>query len=75
MTENDLTFEEMERRCGVSNATIHRLISGQQGTSLATLETVMKKLKVNLADVVANAVSELTTDDIKRVAALRISNR
>ncbi len=75
MTEHNLTFEEMEKRSGVSNATIHRLIAGQQGTSLATLETVMKRLKANLADALPNAAAELTVDDIKRAISQRGTRR
>ncbi len=75
MKEHDLSFAEMAKRAGISDASIHRLINGDQGTSLAAVETVIARLDVTLADIFPNHVSELSPADIQKAKALRISKR
>ncbi len=51
MRQHNLTFAAMSNKVGVSDATIHRIIAGEQGSSLATVSTVAKKLRVSASDI------------------------
>jgi transcriptional regulator with XRE-family HTH domain len=46
-----MPFAEFSRKTGLPASTLHRLENGDQSITLGRLDTVMKRLKVTLADV------------------------
>jgi len=46
-----MTLRDFARKAGLSSSTLQRLEQGDQNVTLDTLETVLKKLKVSIAEV------------------------
>jgi transcriptional regulator with XRE-family HTH domain len=47
----DMTFAQFARKTGISNSSLQRLERGEQNLTLASLETLLQKLKVRIRDV------------------------
>ena len=47
----DLTFAQFARKTGISNSSLQRLERGDQNLTIASLETLLQKLKVGIRDV------------------------
>jgi transcriptional regulator with XRE-family HTH domain len=47
----EMTFAQFEKKLGISASTLHRIELGQQNVTLDTLEQILERLKVSVADV------------------------
>jgi transcriptional regulator with XRE-family HTH domain len=45
------TFAQFEKRMGISSSTLHRIELGDQNVTLDTLEQIMERLKVSMAEI------------------------
>lgn len=45
------TFAQFEKRMGISASTLHRIELEQQNVTLDTLEHIMDRLKISVADI------------------------
>jgi transcriptional regulator with XRE-family HTH domain len=46
-----MSFTEFSRKTGLPPSTLHRLENGDQSITLGRLDSVMKKLKVSMAEI------------------------
>jgi transcriptional regulator with XRE-family HTH domain len=46
-----MTFAQFARKTGISNSSLQRLERGDQNLTIASLETLLQKLKVRIRDV------------------------
>jgi len=47
----DLTYRQFSRKMGISDSTLQRLEMGEQNVTLKTLEQIIDRLNVTVADV------------------------
>jgi transcriptional regulator with XRE-family HTH domain len=47
----DLSLPAFARKLGISSSSLHRMEMGEQNVTLKTLELLLKRLKVNVAEV------------------------
>ena len=46
-----MTFAQFEKKMGISGSTLHRIELEQQNVTIDTLEQIMDRLKVHMADI------------------------
>jgi transcriptional regulator with XRE-family HTH domain len=47
----EMTFVQFEKRIGISASTLHRIELGDQNVTLDTLEQIMDRLRVSMAEI------------------------